>query len=86
MGDGSGSRPSSKGKGRPTQNNDVLAMDLDAAEGGTAAHGGNNAFSQMQLVEQQVWNVLLARIIHQSATRIHISNRGQQQSNRLSLQ
>ncbi|KAG8219643.1 t-SNARE, partial [Butyriboletus roseoflavus] len=44
MGDGSGSRPSSKGKGRPTQNSDVLAMDLDAAEGGTAAHG---AFSQM---------------------------------------
>jgi len=52
MGDGSGSRPTSKGKGRPTQNSDVLAMDLDAAEGGTAAHAGN-AFSQMQLVEQQ---------------------------------
>lgn len=55
MGDGSGSRPSSKGKGRPAQNNDVLAMDLDTAEGGTAAYGGAGAFSQMQLVEQQVW-------------------------------
>jgi len=53
MGDGSGSRPSSKGKGKPAQNNDVLAMDLDAAEGGTAAYGAGSAFSQMQLVEQQ---------------------------------
>ncbi|KAF8445750.1 t-SNARE [Boletus edulis BED1] len=53
MGDGSGDRPSSKGKGRPAQNSDVLAMDLDAAEGGVAAYGGSSAFSQMQLVEQQ---------------------------------
>ena len=30
-------------------------MDLDTAEGGTAAYGGAGAFSQMQLVEQQVW-------------------------------
>lgn len=64
MGDGSGSHPGSKGKGRPTQNSDVLAMDLDAAEGGVAAHGGSSAFSQMQLVEQQVWDILFARIIH----------------------
>jgi syntaxin 5 len=59
MGDGSGSRPSSKGKGRVSQNSDVLAVDLDAAEGGIATYGGSSAFSQMQLVEQQVWNILL---------------------------
>ncbi|KIJ65025.1 hypothetical protein HYDPIDRAFT_89057 [Hydnomerulius pinastri MD-312] len=53
MGDGSGSRPSSKGKGRAPQNGDVLAMDLDAAEGGSAAQNGGGAFMQMQLVEQQ---------------------------------
>lgn len=64
MSDGSGSRPSSKGKGRPTQNSDVLAMDLDAAEGGAAPHGGSGAFSQMQLVEQQVCNILLQRITY----------------------
>lgn len=58
MGDGSGSRPSTKGKGRPTQSSDVLAMDLDAAEGGIATHGGSSAFSQLQLVEQQVCDVL----------------------------
>lgn len=86
MGDGSGSRPSSKGKGRPTPNSDVLAMDLDAAEGGIAAHGGNSAFSQMQLVEQQVRDVLLTWIAHQPAARIHTSNRGQRQLSRLSLQ
>ena len=64
MGDGSGSRPSSKGKGRQAQNSDVLAMDLDSAEGGVAAYGGSSAFSQMQLVEQQVWNVLFPRVTH----------------------
>ncbi|KAI6047808.1 t-SNARE [Pisolithus marmoratus] len=52
MGDGSGSRPSSKGKGRAPQTGDVLAMDLDSAEGGLAPNGGS-AFMQMQLVEQQ---------------------------------
>ncbi|KAI6153768.1 t-SNARE [Pisolithus tinctorius] len=52
MGDGSGNRPSSKGKGRAPQTGDVLAMDLDSAEGGLAANGGG-AFMQMQLVEQQ---------------------------------
>ncbi|KAG9314194.1 t-SNARE [Chiua virens] len=51
MGDGSGNRPGPKGKGRSTQNSDVLAMDLDAAEGGVATPGG--AFSQMELIEQQ---------------------------------
>ncbi|KAL4069781.1 t-SNARE [Scleroderma yunnanense] len=51
MGDGS-SRPSSKGKGRAHQNGDVLAMDLDSAEGGLVQNGGG-AFMQMQLVEQQ---------------------------------
>ncbi|KAH7885975.1 t-SNARE [Phlebopus sp. FC_14] len=49
--DSSGNRPNSKGKGR-AQNGDVLAMDLDSAEGGTA-HIGGGAFMQMQLVEQQ---------------------------------
>ncbi|KAI6136464.1 t-SNARE [Pisolithus sp. B1] len=48
MGDGSGSRPSSKGKGRAPQTGDVLAMDLDSAEGGRATNGGG-AFMQMQL-------------------------------------
>ncbi|KAF9244511.1 t-SNARE [Melanogaster broomeanus] len=50
MGDGSASRPSSKGKGRAPQDGDVLAMDLGAAE---AAQNGGGAFMQMQLVEQQ---------------------------------
>ncbi|KIJ21947.1 hypothetical protein PAXINDRAFT_124274 [Paxillus involutus ATCC 200175] len=53
MGDGSASRPNSKGKGRAPQDGDVLAMNLDAAEGGTAAQNGGGAFMQMQLVEQQ---------------------------------
>lgn len=54
MGDGSGERLNSKGKGRAPQNGgDVLAMDLDSAEGGLAGNGGG-AFMQMQLVEQQV--------------------------------
>lgn len=53
MGDGSGERLNSKGKGRAPQNGgDVLAMDLDSAEGGLAGNGGG-AFMQMQLVEQQ---------------------------------
>ena len=86
MGDGSGSRPGSRGKGRPAQNSDVLAMDLDAAEGGVAAQGGSGAFSQMQLVEQQVCNVLFTRIIHQSTNRIHTFNRGQQPSSPSSQQ
>ena len=65
MGDGSGSRPPSKGKGRITQNSDVLAMDLDAAEGGIAAHAESNAFSQMQLVEQQVGNSSFTKYMRQ---------------------
>jgi syntaxin 5 len=53
MGDGSPSRLNSKGKGRALQNGDILALNLDSAEEGTASeHGG--AFQQMQLVEQQV--------------------------------
>lgn len=54
MGDGSPSRfeSNSKGKNRSLQNGDVLALNLDAAEEGTASQNGG-AFMQMQLVEQQ---------------------------------
>ncbi|KAK0208857.1 t-SNARE [Desarmillaria ectypa] len=54
MGDGSPSRlePSSKGKSRFLQNGDILALNLDTAEEGTASQNGG-AFMQMQLVEQQ---------------------------------
>ncbi|KAI0936706.1 hypothetical protein AcW1_000876 [Taiwanofungus camphoratus] len=57
MGDGtvmSSSRFDPKGKGRatPQPNGDILALDLGAAEEGTAASNGD-AFMQMQLVEQQ---------------------------------
>ena len=52
MGDGAPSRMGAKGKGRAPQNGDILALNLDSAEEGTASeHGG--AFQQMQLVEQQ---------------------------------
>ncbi len=56
MGDGSPSRleSNSKGKNRSLQNGDVLALNLDAAEEGTASQNGG-AFMQMQLVEQQVF-------------------------------
>ena len=64
MGDGStfgAPRFDSKGKGRATpQNGDILALDLGAAEEGTAAHNGD-AFMQMQLVEQQVRLTCLSR-------------------------
>lgn len=53
MGDGSPSRLNSKGKGRAPQNGDILALNLDTAEEGTALENGG-AFQQMQLVEQQV--------------------------------
>jgi hypothetical protein len=52
MGDGS-PRLNSKGKGRAPQNGDILALNLDSAEEGTASENGG-AFQQMQLVEQQV--------------------------------
>jgi hypothetical protein len=47
------SRLNSKGKGRAPQNGDILALNLDSAEEGTASENGG-AFQQMQLVEQQV--------------------------------
>ena len=57
MGDGSRLTPrfDAKGKSRAStpSNGDILALDLGAAEEGTAASGGD-AFMQMQLVEQQV--------------------------------
>lgn len=56
MGDGSVSRPDSKGKGRARPNGDVLALDLLSAEEGTVGSTGSNAqgpFAQMQLVAQQ---------------------------------
>lgn len=50
MGDGSARNGNDvKGKGRAQQNGDMLALDLDAAEGGYSSQ-----FQQMQLVEQQV--------------------------------
>ncbi|KAI0285448.1 t-SNARE [Russula aff. rugulosa BPL654] len=52
MGDGSFGRPDTKGKGRATPNDGMLALDLEHAEGG-APNGGNSAFQQMELVEQQ---------------------------------
>lgn len=62
MGDGSLTAPrfDPKGKSRAATpvNGDILAMDLGAAEEGTAAQNGN-AFMQMQLVEQQVRSYLL---------------------------
>jgi syntaxin 5 len=55
MGDGLSGRPDTKGKGRATPNDGMLALDLDHAEGGTGVpNGGNSAFQQMELVEQQV--------------------------------
>lgn len=57
MGDGS-PRLNGKGKGRAPQNGDILALNLDDAEGGMASEGG--AFQQMQLVEQQVSITALA--------------------------
>lgn len=84
MSDGS-SRPGSKGKGRAPQNGDVLAMDLDSAEGGLAQNGGG-AFMQMQLVEQQVSTIFTCLCDHLPVSRTPISNLVQQQSNPLSLQ
>jgi len=56
MGDGSSNPHDLKGKGRPPQNGDVLALDLDSAEeGGRSQNGG---FMQMQLIEQQVCKTL----------------------------
>jgi syntaxin 5 len=55
MGDGSSGSSDAKGKGRATPNDGMLAFDLEHAEGGLGApNGGNGAFQQMQLVEQQV--------------------------------
>lgn len=55
MGDGTAASPrfDAKGKGRatPQPSNDILALDLGAAEEGSAT--GGDAFMQMQLVEQQ---------------------------------
>jgi len=54
MGDGHSTRSDTKGKGRMTPNDGMLALDLEHAEGGMGApNGGNSAFQQMQLVEQQ---------------------------------
>jgi len=52
MGDGS-NRKLDKGKGRASQNGDVLALDLVSAEEGSGSENGGGAFMQMQLVEQQ---------------------------------
>ncbi|THH06351.1 hypothetical protein EW145_g4150 [Phellinidium pouzarii] len=51
MGDGSDSRPDTKGKGRARPNGDVLALDLMSAEEGYG--NGNGPYAQMQLVDQQ---------------------------------
>ena len=55
MGDSHSIRSDTKGKGRMTPNDGMLALDLEHAEGGMSApNGGSSAFQQMQLVEQQV--------------------------------
>jgi len=55
MSDSSFNRHDSKGKGRATPTDGVLALDLEHAEGGVGvSNGGSSAFQQMQLVEQQV--------------------------------
>lgn len=54
MGDGSSGRPDTKGKGRATPNDGMLALDLEHAEGGVGVPNGGSAFQQMELVEQQV--------------------------------
>ena len=54
MSDGSSGRDT-KGKGRATPNDGMLALDLEHAEGGIGVpNGGSGAFQQMELVEQQV--------------------------------
>ena len=60
MGDGS-PHLNSKGKGRAPQNGDILALNLDSAEEGTASENGG-AFQQMQLVEQQVRHLMALSI------------------------
>ena len=52
MGDGSGNRHDSKGKGRARPDGDMLALDLNSAEEGYGIQNG--PYAQMQLVEQQV--------------------------------
>ncbi|KAI0066459.1 t-SNARE [Artomyces pyxidatus] len=52
MGDGSSGRMDTKGKGRAAANGDMLALDLEHVEEGSASNNGG-AFMQMQLVEQQ---------------------------------
>jgi syntaxin 5 len=69
MGDGSSSRSDSKGKGRATPNNGMLALDLEHAEGGVGvSNGGNSAFQQMQLVEQQVRPTPRPQCVHSDQT------------------
>lgn len=76
MGDGSSGRLNSKGKGRAVQNGDILALNLDSAEEGTASESGG-AFQQMQLVEQQVCdsrNVFMITTYHTYPCRTTTSN------------
>ena len=78
---GDGSTRDVKGKGRALPDNDMLALDLDAAEGG---FGGQS--QQMQLVEQQVSRCIRLRYSRNSEHvilhRIHTFSRVQQRSNR----
>ena len=89
MGDGSSGRPDTKGKGRATPSDGVLALDLEHAEGGIGVpNGGGNAFQQMELVEQQVHPRLhfctsLEQIILTGSYRIVTFNRAPPPSSRL---
>ncbi len=78
---GDGSVRDVKGKGRALPDNDMLALDLDAAEGG---FGGQA--QQMQLVEQQVRHCIHFAMFSGLKTcclhRIHTSSRVPQPSNR----
>lgn len=84
MGDGSTlgmPRFDPKGKSRAAtpSNGDILALDLDSAEEGTAAQNGD-AFMQMQLVEQQVWpsHAFFLELKSSFRLRTHTSNRDRQ--------
>jgi syntaxin 5 len=63
MGDGTSGRSDAKGKSRAAPNGDMLAFDLEAAEGGMGGQSGGDAFMQMQLVEQQVCRFLTLSVV-----------------------
>lgn len=75
MGDGSSGRLDTKGKGRATPSDGVLALDLEHAEGGVP-NGGGNAFQQMELVEQQVRPTLRSFLVRVSNRSFYLARTG----------